>query len=467
MTNVPSSDPGGSLAGDAKIWSVGTLKYTTLGLVILFSVLLWGDFASSMKERSVSPVFQTLLHKFGASDFLFGIIGSSVGAGINMIMGPIIAYKSDRHRGRWGRRIPFVFFSTPFIALSMAGLGFSPMLGPQLHGFLGPNAPSPDTCVIIVLSFFWVVYDLASIVGGAVFGGLINDVVPQQVLGRFFGLFRAISLIAGILFNTYLMGYAETSYLEIYVGMALLFGFGYSFMCLNLKEGEYPPPPPAGPHGALGFFHAAKGYFVECFSIPYYWLYFAATIFAGLAAVPINTFMIPFAASLHIQQNFGHYLAITYTISLCLAYPLGALVDRVHPLPLGLGVMVLYTLGTFWGGFYSPDAHMYGTALIIHGVLSGTYGTITASLGQRLLPRANFAQFAAAGGLLNSIVIIFIPPYIGRILDQSGHLYYYIFFMSSAFGAVASCLLLMLYLKFLKLGGPKGYIAPDRVPDVV
>jgi hypothetical protein len=39
------------------------------------------------------------------------------------------------------------------------------------------------------------------VIANAVFGGLINDVVPPALIGRFFGLFRAVSLLAGIIFN--------------------------------------------------------------------------------------------------------------------------------------------------------------------------------------------------------------------------------------------------------------------------
>jgi len=463
MSNLtPATEPITDASG-RNIWTVGTLTYTLGGLVALCALLLWGDFAGSMKERSVSPVFQTLLIKYGASDFLFTLIGSIIGAAINIILSPIIAYKSDRYRSRWGRRIPFVLLSTPFVSLSIIGLGFAPLLGTQLHDALGPDSLSLATCVLSTITFFWVIYDIASVIGGAVFGGLINDIVPQAVLGRFFGLWRAVSLICGMIFNHYFMGYAKTHYFEIFLTMALLFGFGYSFMCLRLKEGEYPPPPPAPPHGALGSFYAAKGYIVECFSIPYYWLYFAATICLTLAAVPINTFVLPFNNAIGATyQQFGDYMTFTYFISLCLAYPLGFLVDRTHPLPVGLCALFLYMLATLWGGFYALDPRMYGIALVAHGILSGTYGTIIASLGQRLLPKASFAQFAAAGGIVSNIVNITVSLTIGRFLDQVHHIYRYTYFMSAGIAGLGCVLLFALYIQFLKLGGPKGYVAPDK-----
>jgi len=463
MSNLPHAAEPTINASGRKIWKVGTLTYTLAGLVGLFALLLWGDFASAMKDRSVGQIFQQLLTEFGASNLMMSIIISSLGAVIALFLSPIIAYKSDRLRGRWGRRIPYILLSTPFVSLSLAGVGFSPILGTKIHEFLGPNAPSLNVCILGTLTFFWVIYDFSSVIGGTVFGGLLNDVVPRAVLGRFFGFWRAISLLCGIAFNSYWI-FASEHYVETYLAIATLFGGGFILMCLFVKEGEYPPPPPAPPHGALGFFYAAKGYFRECFTIPYYWLFFATGIFAGWAANPINMFSLPFANAVHLKDSFGSYLVVTYWCSLFLAYPLGALVDRIHPLPLSLGTMVLYTLSMFGCGFFAGDPKYFGSAIVIHGVLSGTYFTINASLGMRLLPRASFAQFGAAGGILGSITGIFIPPLIGYLLDLSHSHYSYTFFMSAGFGAIGSILYVFLYIQFLKHGGYKNYVAPDRPP---
>ena len=47
-----------------KRWHVGTLTYTAGGLFALFFWLLWGDFALSLKERSVPTTLQVLLKQF-------------------------------------------------------------------------------------------------------------------------------------------------------------------------------------------------------------------------------------------------------------------------------------------------------------------------------------------------------------------------------------------------------------------
>lgn len=101
---------------------------------------------------------------------------------------------------------------------------------------------------------------------------MINDVVPAALIGRFFGLFRAISLIVGGLLNHFLLGKAEDHFLEIFVVMGLIYGVGFGLMCLNAKEGEYSVIYDSGPRE--GSRVAVKRYCRECFTHPYYlWLF--------------------------------------------------------------------------------------------------------------------------------------------------------------------------------------------------
>ena len=81
-----------------KTWSVGTLVYSRGALIALFACLLLGDFAWSMRERSVGPMSQWYLKKLEVSNLVFGLIITSLPAFIGMIIGPIISYRSDRHR---------------------------------------------------------------------------------------------------------------------------------------------------------------------------------------------------------------------------------------------------------------------------------------------------------------------------------------------------------------------------------
>lgn len=448
-----------------KLWRVGTLTYTTAGLVILFAWLLWGDFAWSMKERSMVPLLQLLLKRFSASDLLTGVLVSSLPAGVALIFSPIISYKSDRFRSRWGRRIPFLLFTTPITALTMMGLASSPWLGERLHLALGAHSPGINSCTLFFFGVCWTIFEFATIAANALFGALVNDVVPQAVIGRFFGMFRVLSLIAGMIFNRWIFGKAETYYAWIFVGMGLLYGIGFTIMCLTVKEGEYPPPPSVEDvHGKRqGFLPAAKTYFHECFGHPYYLWYFAGSALATVSMSPVYIFGVTYAKTLGLStDDYGKYMFWTFLISLCLAYPLGVIADRIHALRLTIISLAVYSAAMFWGGAFARNPSNFAIALIAFGVISGIFWTAVAGLPQRLLPRSRFAEMAAALGIINSVCAIALPFALGAFLDYTKHVYRYTFVVSGVLSLLGLIIFCVLHRKFMALGGPKNYVAPGE-----
>jgi MFS family permease len=459
MTAGPPQKPQTVEAGARRSWRVGSLTYTAGGLATLFFWLLWGDFAWTMRDRAVPPVLQLLLNRFGASDMLTGLIMSSLPAALGLIIGPVVSYKSDRLRSRWGRRIPFLVVPIPFLVLSMIGLAFCPQLGGTLSRLLGTYSPGPNWSVIIVMGVFWTLFDIACGISASVFGALINDVVPQTVIGRFYGLFRAAGLVAGILFFYNVKDHAESGSTWILLGVAALYGGGFTLMCLNVKEGEYPPLSPAsdGP----GVVAAIKAYFKDGLGNPYYLWFFASMILGTLATQPFNLYSVYYAKSIGMEMDaYFKCLALTYVFSLALAYPLGSLADRFHPLRVTIGSLALYAIIMVVDGLLVRNAFTFSVALIAHGIVAGCVATAMASLSQRILPRDKFAEIGSVGGIISAVCTMFFAPLIGMGLDHVNHDYHYTFYAGSAVTVAALGVFGVLYAKFMALGGPTGYIAP-------
>lgn len=444
-----------------KLWRVGTLTYTTSALVVLFFWLLSGDFAWSIRERSVSSVVQILLVKFDASDLLNGILLGSLPAAIAMLVGPVVCYKSDRHRGPWGRRIPFLLLPTPFAVLAILGFAFSPMIGEWIDRSLGDASPGVNSCVLALFCIFWTVFEIAAITANSVFGALINDVVPDEVLGRFFSAFRAVALGVGILFNYWMLGKAETEYVWIFIFVALVYGVGFTAMCLKVKEGTYPPPPSAEEEPS-GILSSVGSYFRESFGNPYYLWFFAAMSVAAMAFQPVNLFGIFYAKHVGLSVDlYGKCLAATYVISLILAYPIGSLVDRLHPIRMGLIALLLYAIVAVLGAVYAGDRVGFAVMFVAHGVIAGTFFTATASIGQRLLPKKRFAQYASAMGIVVCLGSLIIGPLTGVILNFVHQDYRYTFLLGAILVMIAFLLLQLVYRRFLSLGGLESYLAPE------
>ncbi|AHF90824.1 MFS transporter [Opitutaceae bacterium TAV5] len=500
LSSVPSASPldaipavpdSGNAVPDTskktpKIWTVGTLTYTSGGLVVLFCWLLFGDFAWSMRDRSVGPMASWYLKNLGVSNLVFGLLVSTFPAAVTLVLGPIISVKSDRHRGKWGRRIPFLLVTTPMAACGMIGIAFTPYMARWVHGFF----PEASELLVAVACFgvFWAAFELATTAGQAVFGGLINDVVPKEMLGRFYGLFRAVSLIDGIIFNYWIMGKVPDHFTLILAIIGVFYGMAFMWVCFKVKEGRYPPPavdtnvqqpgkewPGAGDRRSrsawkpafhqgvfAGFGRGVRLYFRECFTNPYYVSVFVMLMSGGLAFMPVNTFAIPYARSLEMSMDFyGKCTAATFLTSLCLAYFLGWLADVFHPIRTCMVALIGYFFVTLFGWFFATTPERFAVAYVLHGVLAGCYYTSAASLGQRLYPHSRFAQFASAAGILTSICTMGLGPLLGVVIDWTGMIYRYTFLAGGTLTLVALAAALYVYGKFMKLGGPKGYVAPE------
>lgn len=451
-----------------KTYHVGTLTYTMTGIVILFAWLLWGDFAWSMKERAVGSIAALLVKSFGISDFVYGLLIVSFPSFTNIILGPIISYKSDRHRGRLGRRIPFLIFTTPFVVVGIIGMGFAPMLGRWLQGVVGPEQISYHTAALIAFGLFWVILDFGTTLTNGIFTALMNDVVPSCFLGRFFALFRAISLGAGILFNYWLLGKVEEYSLYMCLGLGILYAIGLSLLCIKVKEGQYPPPELPGENSSTAgtVFTAVKTYFKESFSHPYYRWVFGSFTLCNLTNLPINIFTIFYAKSLNMDMaELGKCLAITYVISFVLCYLLGELADRFHPLRMTAISIALYGLVMLAGGIFTHDKSTFAIFLIAHGVAAGTFNTLSASFTMRLFPKSRFAQFSSAMGMLMAFAWTLAAPVLGKILDWTGNRYVFTFWAGLIISVLALLSLGVVYRYFKRYGGYDNYQAPAPLGD--
>lgn len=460
--SAPSADV--SIGPDGRRrWHAGTLAYTFGGITVLFCWLLWGDFAWSLKERAIVPMAQLFLRRFHASDTLNGLLVGTLPFAIAAILQPIVSYRSDRHRGRWGRRLPYLLWTTPIAAAGMIGIGLAPRLATWLDGVLGAHSPGLSSLALGLFGAFWLLFEFGQLVTNVIFLALINDVVPARFLGRFFGLFRALSLTAGIIFNYAILKFAETHFELILVILGAIYFGALLLMCARVREGEYPPPPPRGPSAGLaGFLTATRNYLRECFSNSYYVWIFIAYNLGFVAFAPVNLYSLFYAKSIDMSlDTYGKLIALMYVFSLAFSYFLGMAADRFHPLRVGIVTSAAYAVLALWGGFGIHDTRSFAIAFVGHGVLSGCFFTTTASLGQRLFPRARFAQFYSALLIVQALGMMFVPVIIGRILDATQHAYRLTFLASGLLSVLAVAASLVVHRRFMALGGLRGYQAPE------
>jgi maltose/moltooligosaccharide transporter len=207
MTNVPA--PSVEAPSGRKLFHCGTLTYTRPGLARLYFWLLAGDFTYFMTQAVVPSAIPLKFKSLHATNFLMAMVISTAPKIIGGIFNPVISFRSDRYRSRWGRRIPFIAATLPFLVLCFLGLALVDDIGPWL-GRTFPSwghAFSREMLILIVLSVVLIAFDFFNTFVTSVFWYLFNDVVPQELISRFTSYFRMVIMVTGIVYNDYCVPY--------------------------------------------------------------------------------------------------------------------------------------------------------------------------------------------------------------------------------------------------------------------
>jgi MFS family permease len=402
------------------------------------------------------------------------MVGTIAGL-MNIIITPIVSYRSDRHRGRWGRRIPYLLWPTPFITLFLIMVGFSTDIGNWLYTLLCKIVHvSPTTVILWTVGVCSVLFQFFNMFVASVYFYLFNDVVPEQFLGRFYAFFRLTGACAGFVFNYFILKYAgpPANRQWIYVAVGLIYLISFLLMCWRVKEGDYPPPPEPVTTGdwMQRLTAAVCTYVRECYSLPYYWWFYLGTALYTVADVCILTFRIFFAKELGMTlAELGKLLGAVSVVGVVLYWPLGWLADKIHSLRLNIIAVALTLLVVFPSSWMIHDKRAFWVLTLAWSVAWTAYKASNAPMFPQLLPKELFGQFASAQVIFGSIAIM-IANYLGGLfLDYVGRFqralqYRAIYWWASFFSASSLAFMFLVYRGWKHYGGMKHYTAPVVVP---
>ncbi len=470
VTHVPEYDAQGR-----KIYRCGTLTYTKRGLLLLFAWLLWGDFCFTMMETVIPSIMPLKLRALGSANWIIATIMSTLPGVFNTTICPWVSFKSDHHRSRWGRRMPFIIYTMPFLTASLLFIGFSDTLGAWLHAWMFSGGTIKQTTVVIFLmAVFVAMFDLFNMFVGSVYSYLFNDVVPEQFLCRFFGWFRLVGVASGAIYNYFIFQYALSHMQLIYTCAAALYFVGFGIMCFKVKEGEYPPPPDGDLRPSLK--RDIKSFASECFTSPFYWFIFLNTMFAAISST-IGVFTVFFYQSMGLDLNLiGKTGAISgVAAAICLTFS-GILADRWNPVRVDaytqtLGAFLAFT-GLIWIFIDPPSSLVYfwvSVSVIPFGVLlSSINGTAYMPRLMQLFPKGRFGAFCGAmalvrsagtmiGGLLAGVFLDIVKRFFP---DGSLRPYRYMSLWQLVWGLLAYYCCYRIYRFWKRMGGDAGFTAP-------
>lgn len=419
------------------------LPLTAAGLFAVGCWLMLGDLGIAMRERVALPSGLELLRRNAASDTTTSLLLATVPAVLSVLLVPFIGYHSDRFRSAWGRRRPFLLVIAPIGCAAMLGLALSPVLGAWTDAMLGASSPGARICNLGWFCLFWTVFECAAISAASLFTGLVNDVVPAGLLGRFFAGFRIVGLSLGIAFHTWVFALTDHYLAEILAAIGVVFALAILIMCFTVKE----VCPPGGdvPAGARCTLLVPRAHILECFRYrPYLWIV-AAFVFACVTFSPFNTFCQYYAQMMGISKaSLGSMTAYGYMFSIASAFGVGWLADRYGAVRMSAIFMALYCGAAAVGYLTVRDEGSFRLFYMAHIIISGAYFTAASSMPMALFPRARFVQYNSTKDLMVVFGNILVSSAQGPILDFSGHDYGLTLLSGAVFALLAIVCLLRL-----------------------
>ena len=230
-----------------RTFAVGSLLYSRAGLVNLFVWLIWGDFVMVLMESVAPSLVPLLLKNNGANNEEIIVIVSTLAMVMNACLNPVISYKSDRFRSRWGRAPTVHRPSRRHLSFFfLLAIPYAPEIFRALHSYAilaRLFSLSPVPALILVFGGLVLGFQTFHLFVGTTYYYLVPDVVPQQLLGRFYALFRIAGHLALITFNYFIFGFSQGHMKMIFGSIAVAYGFFISFDVLAGQGRRLPAAP--------------------------------------------------------------------------------------------------------------------------------------------------------------------------------------------------------------------------------
>jgi hypothetical protein len=155
-----------------------------------------------------------------------GLLVTTIPNAMNFMINPIVSFRSDCYRSKWGRRIPFLLWATPFVKLFLIMMGYSNTISVPIHALISRwiNV-SLNTVNLGLIAVLMICFQFFNMFIVSVYYYLFNDVVPDAYLACCMAQFRVVGSLAGLFYSFFIYKYAATHMQEIFLG---------SFRCLFL-----------------------------------------------------------------------------------------------------------------------------------------------------------------------------------------------------------------------------------------
>lgn len=435
--------------GDSE-YRVGSLLYTGRGLLVTVMFIMIGATGFYFTTALVGTLLPVEMEKLGSSNALIALFITTIPYILNMVITPFVSFRSDRLRTAWGRRIPYILWSAPFVALSMVLIGWTPTLCRA--------AGLPQNLALVVLAMVLIGFQVSYLIVASVIYYLFPDVIPEKFIGRFMAFFSLIGSAVNFVFPRYMLPFGEQYVHWLFTGIALFYLVTIVFMCRTVREGKYPEDTSGQTFSLVGM---VRSYFRECYSIPFYYGFFIMMALSDVSVVCRTMFNFLYA-----QKNLGLSYAEFGTVTswgglvgVILSFPVGWLVDKFHALQVYAAGLILVIGVNAVSFFWVRDYASFYISTLLLAVVYTIQNTATLPCFVAILPKAYYGQFSSANALLRAVFMAACGAGGGILFDWLKN-YQYIYAWDFLFTTGALISFAVLFRNWKKRGGPDHYCAP-------
>lgn len=178
--------------------------------------LIWGiaNFGTSIIQGVFATTIVIFYHVYLALDPFYIGIAATIYAIWNALNDPIFGYISDKTRTKLGRRIPFMRFTAPFLALTFIIFWLVPINLPEFSTFLW---------MLILMSLYDTCYTIIGLVYSALLPELSEEDQVRGQLQQFSSLFYLIGVIFGFFIPEIVRPeVGQTNLTTFYIGMVVV-----------------------------------------------------------------------------------------------------------------------------------------------------------------------------------------------------------------------------------------------------
>jgi maltose/moltooligosaccharide transporter len=442
-----------------KVYHSGSLRYTAGGLAVLSLWLLGGDFAFTFFESVFNRFIPLYLKDIHASNNVIGLMTGSIAGVVNILFLPNISQWSDRYRSSWGRRIPFLYVVTPLTVLALLAIGFAPEIAVWVHSHVLVQE-SADSLVLPLLCVFVVVYHFFNMVLVNAYNWLVRDVVPQELIARFFSVFRIVGTVSSFAFLWYVYPDIETHREEIFLGVSAFYLAVFLLMCWNVKEGAYPEPPAA--EDRPGLVSSFVLYFRECLSVRIYRNFFLVYVLVTLAISCAGPFAILFAReTLGLDLGaMGRIFAWGAAATAIAYWPMGWLCDRFSSYSVILWALTGFVIGSVLAFCFVAGKESLFVYSILFTIPSVGWAMGAVAATMHLFPKERFGQFSSGLSVFSCGAIVVGNYLVGTLMDLVHSNYRVNYLWSAVLFALALPPMFAVWREWKRLGGAHGYVPP-------